>query len=459
MTPLSDFDTVGSLLMKEKKNRKIRSSIVRDSIDTFGTNLIGSAITLISSILVLNRVDPGIKALNSQVQTWGAGFSTLIGLSLNSAVTYFIARYKTENAKAAVKKLTVWISAAIVCIGTVLMILLRDSAFFQKPTQRTPYQFLAAIVIYGAASFVFNICIAVLRGENKFKSYNMINLIQRVLVTLLTVFIFLRPSAAVWVWGAIAISAGMIAFAFYCIRRWNGPRPVPAPEDDFPVQTGSMVRYSLKSHVSNTLTYINTFLGAYLVQGYYTLEKFAMYSTAFTLMQQVWILPDAVSMVIMSRIAGMKDQHDKVKLTLMASKIVAYITVVCAVGLVFVARLLFPLIFPMYVDALEPLAYLVIGSVFISHAKVLNNSIAAYGRPELNIIPTVAGIGANLLANLFLIPVMDMNGVALATSLSLTVQGVTSAAIFCTFTKTPVSHMFLPNREEIRSFRRVFRKD
>ncbi|MGC7323256.1 hypothetical protein RBA16_27570, partial [Mycobacteroides abscessus subsp. massiliense] len=91
-------------------------------------------------------------------------------------------------------------------------------------------------------------------------------------------------------------------------------------------------------------------------------------------------------------------QNDKLRLTLISTKVVAYITAVTALLVLWAADFFVPLLFPMYVGALAPLAYLIVGSIFISFAKVLGNSIAAYGRPELNIIPTAVGIASNCAA-------------------------------------------------------------
>lgn len=438
--------------MKEKK--KVRSSIVHDSINTFGTNAIGAAIGLISSFLVLNRVDPATKGLYNAFQLWGGGFSSILGLTLNSAITYFVARYKIQNTQRTLKRLTLWLSAAMILIGASVLLLLRGSSFFAG----TPASYLLAIVIYAVSSFVFNICIAVLRGENKFKSYNMLVLLQRILVTALAVAIFIRPSAEVWVWATNAISILMIFLSFHFIRRWSGPMPQPAEEDDFPVQTGSVVKYSLKSHVSTVMNYLNTNFGSYAVQGIFGTSNLGVYNTAYTMMQQVWILPDAVSLVIMTRIAAMKEQSDKQKLTVVSCKIVTYITAVVAVVLVWAANLFVPLIFPKYLGALDPLKYLIIGSVLISYAKVLNNSIAAYGRPELNIIPTALGIAANLIFSFMLIPRFGINGVAMATSVSLSLQGLVSMVIFCTFTRVPFYRLLIPNREEVAMVRNIFKR-
>lgn len=443
--------------MKKEKTKKVRSALVRDSIDTFGTNLIGSMLSLLSTLLILKRVDPEIKGYFTQMQQWGGGFFTILGLSVTSAVIYYVARNSIRNARGAVVRLSVGITAGMILISSAVLFFLRDSSFF-KGTPNTPRSFLLAIVIYAVLSFLSNICMAVLRGENKFKWYNLVNLIQQILMAALCVVIFLNPNTTVWVWGAIAVSSGMTLFAFYGVLRWNGPKPEPAPENDLSVGTGDLVRYSLKSHVSNVMTYLNTNLGPYIVMWVSSIANYGIYSLAVTMMQQVWLLPDAVSQVILSRISGMTQMKDKVRLTLLSSKVVTYITTAGAVVLYWVARLIVPAVFPMYAGTIGPLAYLMIGSVFYSYSKVLGNSIAGYGRPELNIIPSVIGIAVNIGSIFLLLPLMGTDGIALSTSISLTVQSVTCIVIFCRFSHVPAYKLIVPEKEEIATIRGVFRR-
>ncbi|MCI1965430.1 MAG: polysaccharide biosynthesis C-terminal domain-containing protein [Oscillospiraceae bacterium] len=440
--------------MKEKKEKKIRSAVVRDSINTFGTNVFGAALSLVSSFIVLRRVDKVTKGLFNQMQFWGSGFFTILALSVTSAIIYYVAHNSVQNAKRAIWRLSVPILSGIVLIGSVVVFLLRDSSFFAD----TPRQFLAAIVIYSVLSFLSNVFMAILRGENKFKSYNLVNLFQRVLMAGLAVFIFFHPNAYIWVWSAVAVSFCMMLFALYGVLRWNGPKPVPSPENDLPVSGGSMLGYSLKSHVSNVLTYLNTNLGSYIVQGVYTIADYGVYNTAVTMMQQVWVLPNSVSQVILSRISGMNNWNDKVRLTLLSSKVVTYLTTAGAVALYWVAKLLVPVLFPIYVGALGPLAYLLIGSVFVSYSNVLGNSIAGYGHPELNIIPTATGIALNIAASVILLPLMGTDGIALATSISMTAQAVTCIVIFCRFSHTPFYRLLIPNRDELAMVMRIFHK-
>ncbi len=437
-----------------RKGKKLSSDVVRDSVNTFGTNAVGAVLTLIQTFAVMRRVNLQVKGNYNAFQTWSSGFLTILGLSITSSVIYFVARYKIQNTRAALTKVTGGVFAAILVVSGVILVALRNSSFFRD----MPVNFLVAMVVNALLCLILNVFVGVLRGENKFKSFNIINLVQRIVTMVLALYIAFRPSATIWIWGTNVIAAAAILLALYGMRRWNGPMPQPIPEDDHPATAGGIVTYSLKSHVSMVLTFCNTYLGNYIVQGQYGISNLAVYSSALTIAQQLKILPDAVSQVIMSRIAAMSAEKDRLRLTLIASKAVTYVTAVAALVLYWAAKVFVPLIFPIYTGSLEPLPYLVAGFIFISCATVLNNSIAAYGKPELNIIPTALGIAASCVSYFIFIPLMGMNGVAVATALSMTMQGVSSMVIFCLFTHTPAYRLIIPSKEEIASVRGLFKR-
>ena len=58
----------------EKKPKRLHSDIVRDSINTFGTNAIGSLLSIISAFFVLGVLDPDVKGQYNQVQLVGKWF-------------------------------------------------------------------------------------------------------------------------------------------------------------------------------------------------------------------------------------------------------------------------------------------------------------------------------------------------------------------------------------------------
>lgn len=430
--------------MKVKTSKA--GGIARDSMSTFGTNLIGVVLALISSYVIANALEPDQKGLITLTQLVGSTLVTILSFSLNSAVIFFCSRFKLRNAAKAITKLSAWITAFLVIMGVLVIFVLRDSYF-----KNTPMIFLVLAITYAVFSFISSITLCILRGENKFTSYNIIILIQKALTTLFSLAIIFWKYPIIIILSNILIMIVVIIICFFVIRQvWKTQGDEP-PLVDAEVGQKQVFWYGFKAHIPNVLSYINNQAGAYILNGFYNenTAPLGIYSFAYTLMEQLWLLPNAVSMVILSRIAGTENQEDRINMTVLSCKIVTYITFVCAVLVTIAATILIPYIFPKYTESIVPLQILVVGSYFITFAKVLSNSISAYGRPELNIISTICGVIANLALGFVLIPAMGINGAALSTSISLTVQGICSIIIFCKYTHTPVWRLILPTKNEI----------
>jgi Na+-driven multidrug efflux pump len=53
---------------------------------------------------------------------------------------------------------------------------------------------------------------------------------------------------------------------------------------------------------------------------------------------------------------------------------------------------------------------------------------------------------------------MGLNGIALATSISMTAQSITCIVIFCRFSHTPFYRLLVPDGEEIEAVKKIFRR-
>ena len=139
---------------------------MRDSINTFGTNAIGSLLSIISAFFVLGVLDPDVKGQYNQVQLVGNGLFTLFGFSINAAMIYFVSRFKIKNTKKAITTLTTAMSILIMAAGAAAVLFMKQ-IFFPGSTAF----YCWAAVVYGLFSFLLNVCLAILRGENKFKMF------------------------------------------------------------------------------------------------------------------------------------------------------------------------------------------------------------------------------------------------------------------------------------------------
>lgn len=115
-----------------RKTKRIHSDVVRDSINTFGTNVIGAILMLIANFVVLRKVDPEVKGYYTAVQNWGSGFYTIFSLSIAASFIYFVARYKIQNTKRAIIHLSGAVFIGILVVSSVILFVLRNSSFLVR---------------------------------------------------------------------------------------------------------------------------------------------------------------------------------------------------------------------------------------------------------------------------------------------------------------------------------------
>ena len=432
--------------------KKPRSEVARDSISTLSTNVIGAILAALSSLILTSCLAPEQKGLITMTQLSGTTLVTLFSLSVNSAIIFYTSRHQTRHVRRALTRISLVLTGFILIAGLFCAVFLRNFMY-----KNLPAMFIGLSILYAVFSFVSSVFLSILRGENRFSSYNIIILIQRILTIIFSLAIIFWRYPVIMVLANLLIMLVMIALSIFVMVRVRYETPLP-PEDDVDIPASKMVKYSLKSHASNVMSYVNSIISTYILNGLSPdTSNAGIYSFAYTLIEQLWLLPNAVSMVIMSRIAAMKVNEDKVRLTVMSCKIVTYITMLCAVLMLIAVQFLVPIFFPKYVLSITPMKILVVGSILITYAKVLANSIAAYGRPELNVISTAVGVVVNIIMGIILIPRFGINGTAMTTSLSLTVQGAASIIIFCKYTKTPIHTLLFPTKHEISLLVQMFR--
>ncbi|OJU14511.1 MAG: hypothetical protein BGN88_07950 [Clostridiales bacterium 43-6] len=437
----------------------MKNDVARDSVNTFGTNLISAVMALLTSFFLTRYLLPSEKGIIVSIQLIASAIVTLVSFSFNSAVLYYVAKYDKTRIQKTIVKLSVYILLLIFVFGVALSLMslvpgIKNTQFFKD----TPFRFILLAVPYALLSFGSSILLSILRAENRFRSYNLIMLLQRMLVFSFSIAVLLiRGMAAVYFMVVAYLIVSVIVSATSVITIKNSKYNSDS-EDITAVTERDMMKYSLKTYPSTLLSFGNNQASSLILKGFLGNGSLGVFSIAYTLTETIWLLPTSVSMVIMTRLAAMTDDGDRVRLTVISCKIVMYLCVLLSALMAVGAYYLIPVLFPNYTDAVLPLFIMLCGSIFICYSSVLSNSIAAYGRPELNIISTACGVGANILLGFVFIPLYGLMGAAIATAISFSLQGIVSVIIFHIFTKARISEMLLPGKREINAVKSLLTK-
>jgi O-antigen/teichoic acid export membrane protein len=142
------------------------------------------------------------------------------------------------------------------------------------------------------------------------------------------------------------------------------------------------------------------------------------YTVAVGLSESVWWISSAVAMVLLPRLTQMDESRAR-ELTPVATRNTLAISVLAAVTLVAVSPLAIRVLFGREFDpAVLPLVLLMPGIVAASATRVLGSYLFSRGRVIYNTYATFIALGVTIALDLALIPWLEVEGAALASSIA-----------------------------------------
>ncbi|KIF80437.1 lipopolysaccharide biosynthesis protein [Noviherbaspirillum autotrophicum] len=212
------------------------------------------------------------------------------------------------------------------------------------------------------------------------------------------------------------------------------------------------LRYGFKAYLSNLLTFLQSRADTFLINMLINPAAAGIYSIAFQIGEKLWMLSQAVSMVLLPKLSAMtKEEERRVQITTAISRMVFAVSAVGAVLLGVLAYPLIPMFFGvMYRPSYVPFLLLLPGMVALAPARVIANDIAARGRPELNLYMAMAGVVLTVAGNLIALPHLGIHGAAIVTSAAYIVDLMMKILTYRAITKAPFFSLLLMRRNDVR---------
>jgi len=203
-----------------------------------------------------------------------------------------------------------------------------------------------------------------------------------------------------------------------------------------PVPRGRYLRrlatFGVQGEAGNVLQLLNYRLDQYLLRAFVGLSGVGIYAVSVSLTEAVWMLANAVALVLVPRLAAADDEEARRVTPLVARNTIA-IGSLAALALGISAPVVVPVVFGhAYDGSVRALWWLLPGTVALTGSKVLTGYIFSRGRPLVNTGITVASLVVTLAALLVLVPPFGVEGAAAASSVA---YGVHIAAAMWAFRK------------------------
>lgn len=269
---------------------------------------------------------------------------------------------------------------------------------------------------------------ALIQGNRDYQAYNKTLLIQP--------FVFCSAVVFLWSVGAVSVPSVLSCYIGSQLSLWLLSEAkiskfrAPAAGARHPF--AAAIKFGLRAHVSNVITFMNYRLALYLVSYLLGAAATGKYALSIQLAEVLWLISSAASMIVFPESAA----HNKspAELHRMILKIAGSVFQVTFAGGVVAAALspfAIPLIFGKdYAGSVVPFVILLPGIVVWSYMSVLSNSLAGMGYQKVNIQSALLCLSINIVGDLLAIPRFGVNGAALASTMAFSITALYTVIVY-----------------------------
>jgi O-antigen/teichoic acid export membrane protein len=304
------------------------------------------------------------------------------------------------------------------------------------------------VMILSLLLSLFTVNFMVLMGQERILEYNIISLLQVVIlfVVLMILFFGLGKKEVMSYLTGLYFSYVFAFFAsLFLILKSFKKKDVTG--------SGKVIRDLLRlgsvMQLGNILQFLNYRLSYYFIEFFLRRAAVGIYSVGVQLSESIWLIAKSIHMVQYSRISNEKDENYAARLTLNLAKVSFILTLVSLIIIMVLLHLFFTLIFKPEFGQVPVIMYiLATGILTFSVSIILSPYFSGMGKPVHNTTSAAIGLVFTLVLSLVLIPRMKLPGAALAATISYLFSTLYQFIVFIKITKLKPAD-FLLRKEDV----------
>ncbi len=272
------------------------------------------------------------------------------------------------------------------------------------------------------------------------------------LVLLIVLWIFAPPSFVI---GVFIITIKDVVKAFLFTIWWR--KRVLVPSESIRVWFPKLVKFGFFPMLSLLMTTLNYRVDVLMLNGHVADAAIGVYSVGVLLAERIWMIPDAMKGVMVSKITKGKDANETAYVIRVCNTVCLFLIV----GIVALGKPFLDFVFgPEYNGAYQITLILLAGVFSMIYYKLIAAYNIAMGKQFVSFVLLTIGVICNVIANLILIPRMGIYGAGLASVVSYAICSMLFILYFNKETGIKFSNMlFLKKGELDRFLKSLKRKD
>ena len=422
---------------------------IKDVSITFVTRILSLLIGIGTSVIIARVLGPEGQGIYSLAILLPLMIVTFANLGIGRSTIYHIGRNTNalQDLVGAILGSSFVISIVSMLIGLIVVLFFSNSIL---PGVQQIFLLLALLLI-PLQLFSFQSLGGILLGIQKIKEYNLIAIIQSLSMLALVSFFLIKLNSGIT--GAIIANLLSLLFAtslaFFWVFRSNIHPSLRLNKNIL----SSLFSFGYKAHLGNVFAFLHLRIDQVMLNFFLNPMAVGFYVIPVNIVEKLWLLSQAVSMVLYPKVASMKDEEQRKRFTPIVARNTLLITMLGAFVVFLVAKWLILLLYSeKYLPSVEPLQVLLIGIVAISIERIIANDIDARGKPMINTYITLVALVANITLNVIFIPKYGVIGAAWATSLTYALNSVIKILVYCKLSGNFVSDVIIFKKSDIKLY-------
>jgi len=424
---------------------------IKDVGITFLTRIVCLIIGIAVSVIVARVLGPQGQGIYSLTILFPSMIITFTNLGIGRSTIYHIGKntYALKDLVGAILGSSFVISIVSILIGLIIVLFFSNSIFPGVPQ----IFLLLALLLIPLQLFSSQSLGGILLGIQKIREYNLIAIIQSLSMLALVSFFLIKLNSGIA--GAIIASllSSLLATisASLCIfRRSENVHPSFQYNKNI---FSSLFNFGSKTYLNTVLSFLHLRVDQLMLNFFLNPLAVGFYVISVGIVEKLWLLSQAVSMVLYPKVASMKDEEQRKRFTPIVARNTLFITILGAFLLFLLSKWLILLLYSdKFLPSVAPLQILLIGVVAISVERVLVNDILARGKPMINTYITFVALVANITLNVIFIPKYGVIGAAWATNLTYTLNSVIKILVYCKLSGNSVSDVIIFKKSDIKLY-------
>jgi O-antigen/teichoic acid export membrane protein len=416
------------------------------------TYIADGALAFATGILVARSLGPDGRGAYALFIVSAAFLQLVLGLGIGNAAIYYLNRREMTIRDVLAASHVITIFAAVVTLVIAAVVAAVDEGGFLG-TGVSPW----LLAVAGPALLYWNLMRLTLQAQSRFVDLGIVTVAQQsiLLVAIASLMGGGDPTAtqiAGCLAGATAV-AGLLGLQRVGIHHLDLGLIVRPAFDTI----RKLAKFGLQGEVGNVLQLLNYRLDQYIVRAYVGLAGVGIYAVGASMTEAIFIMANAVALVLLPRLSAASEEEAQ-WMAPVATRNTIFVAAAGALVLALAAPVIVPLAFgEAYEDSIEPLWLLLPGTVLLCGSKVLTSYIFSQGRPLVNTGITVISLVVTLVANLALVPWLDVNGAAIASSLAYAAHFAAALIAYGWISGRSPLRALLPDRGDADLYRDAWR--